>query len=332
MKNDCKKRCRAVLGLAGVLFAGMSLYAQTCLTASDMEPATQTSLLNAAQADFDLISRGDSAALQQNAIPGLANNFSAIQTAVKDNQGVLAGAKPVPRSPFLLQAEGDALLAHAEFLCGVFGRNGQTASSAVFEIPNVPPGSYGFVTQDVSTSGGPYTVSYVLEQQSGTWKLGGLYVKPAEVAGHDGNWFADHARDFKTKGDNHTAWLYYQEARELLVPVPFMSTLATDKLYDEAQAIKPSDLPPSELVAGSKSYKLTALFPLAVEKQLGLVVKYQVPDVSNTTATYQENMAVMKALLVKYPALRTAFDVLVARAVEPSGRDYGSMLPMKDIK
>ncbi len=43
-------------------------------------------------------------------------------------------------------------------------------------------------------------------------------------------------------------------------------------------------------------------------------------------------MAVMKALLAKHPALRTAFDVLVARAVEPSGRDYGSMLPMKDIK
>jgi len=30
--------------------------------------------------------------------------------------------------------------------------------------------------------------------------------------------------------------------------------------------------------------------------------------------------------------LRDAFDGVVTRAVEPSGRDYGSMLAMKDIK
>ena len=35
---------------------------------------------------------------------------------------------------------------------------------------------------------------------------------------------------------------------------------------------------------------------------------------------------------MKYPEFRDAFDGVVARAVEPSGRDYGSLLPMKDIK
>jgi hypothetical protein len=30
--------------------------------------------------------------------------------------------------------------------------------------------------------------------------------------------------------------------------------------------------------------------------------------------------------------LRDAFDGIVARAVEPSGRDYGSLLAMKSIK
>jgi hypothetical protein len=69
-----------------------------------------------------------------------------------------------------------------------------------------------------------------------------------------------------------------------------------------------------------------------VKQDLDLVVKYQSPDVSNTTQTFQDNTAVMTALLVKYPELRDAFDGIVARAVEPSGRDYGSLLPMKDIK
>jgi hypothetical protein len=40
----------------------------------------------------------------------------------------------------------------------------------------------------------------------------------------------------------------------------------------------------------------------------------------------------MKALLAKYPEFRDGFAGIVVRAVEPSGRDYGSMLPMKDIK
>lgn len=185
---------------------------------------------------------------------------------------------------------------------------------------------------DVSTAKGSYTVTYVLEQQGAAWKLAGLYMKASQIAGHDGNWFAEQARGFKAKGKNRDAWLYYLEARELLVPVSFMSSITTDKLYDEAQSVKPTDLPPSSLVDGGKTYQLTALFPVAVGDALDVVVKYQATDISNTAQTYQNNMAVMKALLAKYPELRDAFDGVIARAVEPSGRDYGSMLAMKDIK
>ena len=43
-------------------------------------------------------------------------------------------------------------------------------------------------------------------------------------------------------------------------------------------------------------------------------------------------MAVMKALVLKFPELRDAFDGIVARAVEPSGKDYGALMHMKDLK
>lgn len=317
-----------VLALASTL----AVQAQTCLTADDLDAATKTALLGTAESDFQSIARGDSATLRQNAIASLAANFSDVETAVKDNQSALSAAKPTVRSPFLLQAEGSAPLERAEFLCGVFGAHGQTADSRVFVIPNLPPGNYGFVTQDVTTGKGAYTVSYVLEQQGSVWKLGGLYIKPSDVAGHDGNWFATRARELKAKGNNHAAWFYFQEARELLVPVPFMSTSTTDKLYDEAQTGKPTDLPPSDLAAGGKTFKLTAMFPLVVENELDLVVKFESASVANTTATYQDNLAVMKGLLAKYPELRDNFGGIIARAVEPSGRDYGTMLHMKDIK
>ena len=80
------------------------------------------------------------------------------------------------------------------------------------------------------------------------------------------------------------------------------------------------------------TYKLTALFPELVGTDLDLIVRYEVADVSNTNQTYQSNVAVMKALLAKYPELRDAFSAIVARAVDPNGHDYGTMLAMKDIK
>ncbi len=281
---------------------------------------------------YDMAARGDAASLRQSAITSLATNFSGIESAVKDNQAHLAATQPAPRPPFLLRAEGTEPLARAEFLCGVFGAQGQTRDSAVFVIPNLPPGNYGIVTLDASSAQAAYTVSFVLQQQAGEWKLGGFYVRLTQVAGHDGNWFADRARGFKTKGQNHNAWFYYGEARELLVPVPFMATASTDKLYDEMQTVKPADLPPVDLTAGAKTYRLTDLFPVSVAQDFDLVVKYQSADVSDSGRTFQDNAAVMKALVAKYPELRDGFAGVVVRAVEPSGRDYGSMLPMKEIK
>ena len=321
-------QCSALLVLAFTLPA----CAQSCVTADEMDAAMSAALTNTAKSYFEMVARGDATTLRQNAIPSLVASFSGVEAAVKDNQSVLAATQAAPRPPYLLKAEGTAPLERAEFLCGVFGPNGQTAHSTVFIIPNLPPGNYAITILDVSTAKGPYTVSFVLQQEGVAWKLGGFYVKVAQAAAHDGNWFAEKARAFKAKGQTYNAWLYFMEARELFVPVPFMSTLATDKLYDEMQTVKPSALPPFDLVAGAKTFKLTALFPLGVGNEFDVVVKYESASVSNTQQTFQDNMAVIKALAAKYPEFRDAFDGVVARAVEPSGRDYGSLLPMKEIK
>ena len=54
-------------------------------------------------------------------------------------------------------------------------------------------------------------------------------------------------------------------------------------------------------------------------------MRYESPDVSDSGKTFQENTSVMKALIDKYPELPEGFEALVVRAVEPSGRDYGSL-------
>jgi len=308
--------------------------AQTCLTSGDMDDATRNAIQATAKRYFDMAARGDTATLQQSAIASLGSNFSGVESAVKDNQANFAGAQATPRPPFLLKTEGTAPLERAEFLCGVFGKSGQTENSSVFVIPNLPPGSYAVETLDVAAKNAS-TVTMVLQHQGMDWKLAGFDVRESQVAGHDAKWFADQARQYKAKGQTHNAWFYFIEARHLSVPVNFMNTMATDKLYDEAQNTKPSDVPvedPVDLTLGGKSYKITQMFPLTVGNDLDVVVKYQVPDVSNTAQTFQENIAVMKGLAAKYPELRNAFAGIVARAVAPSGQDYGTMLPMKEIK
>jgi len=309
--------------------------AQTCQSAADMETPVRTALEATSKRYFDMAARGDSAALRQNVIPSLAANFGGIEAAVKENQPAFSGAQTTVRPPFLLTAEGAQPLARAEFLCGVFGSNGQTRDSAVFIFPNLPPGKYAVAVVDAKATEAR-TLTMILQQLGADWKLAGFYVRSPQVNGHDAAWFAQRARELKAKGQNRNAWLYFREAIMLSTPADFMSTLSTDKLYEEAQPVRPADLPVDgnivDLTTSGGTYKLTAIFPQNVGGDLDLVVKYQAADISNTAQTFQTNNALIKALVAKFPEFRDAFAGVVARAVDPSGQDYGSMLPMKDIK
>jgi hypothetical protein len=306
------------------------------MSAADMEPSVRTALETAAKRFFDMSAHGDAAALKQNSIPSLAANFAAVESALKDNQAALNGAGASVRPPFLLNAEGSGPLAHAEFLCGVFGPSGQTSHSAVFVLNDLPPGKYAVTILDISGGKKPLTLTFVLQQSGADWKLAGYYARSQQAGGHDFAWFAQQARDFKAKSQNHNAWLYYREAIALASPVDFMSTQATDKLYDEVQSVQPADMPADgnvlDLNAGGKTYRWTAIFSLPVGDDLDVVVKYSAADISNTQKTFEENVLVIKALVAKFPELKTAFAGVVARAVAPSGEDYGSLLPMKEVK
>lgn len=309
---------------------------QSCQTSGELDPATRTAIITSAQKYFEMAARGDTASLRQNAIPSLASDFTGIESTVKDNQPNLAGAPGAVQTSFVLDASGSAATPNAEFYCGVFGRNGQTATSAAFYLNNLPPGKYAIVLMDAKSTKGRTMFSQVLEQTQGGWKLAGLYIKPAQISGHDSDWFLAQARQYKTKGQLHNAFFYYEEARSLISPLPFMSTLATDKLFDESQNLQPTDMPlggkTADLSAASTTYKLTAVFPQMVGNDLDLIVKYQSADVANTNLAYQSNVNVMKALVAKYPELRDAFVAVVARAVSATGQDYGTLLAIKDIK
>ena len=136
MRQQCNRRRsgRTYLGscFVSVVLLGSAALGQTCQGAADMEAASRTSIESASQRYVDMAVRGDSTILQQTAIPSVASNFAGIEAAIKENHANWAEAQPTPRPVWLLQAPGTEKIERAEFLCGVFGAHGQTASSAVF--------------------------------------------------------------------------------------------------------------------------------------------------------------------------------------------------------
>ena len=332
-QSSPRKWRAALCALATLLFAVSFATAEDCKMGSDLDAATKSALDNTAQKYYQMAASGDTASLQQSSIPAVASDFSGIQAAINEHKADF-GTSSAVRNTYELDAPGTAPIPRAEFFCGIFNSSDRVA----FAIPNLPPGRYGLVILEAQGGKQPMTVSMVLQQYaSGAWKLGGFYARASSLAGHDGSWYLNQARSFKAKGQNHDAWLYYLAAWDLNAPVPFMSTSTLDKISEEAQAAKPADLPtqeqPMKLTApDGKSYNISALFAVPVTDGLGLVMKYQVSDVSNAAQTYQDNMAVMKDLIAKYPELREAFSSIVARAVAPNGQDYGTLLAMKDVK
>lgn len=325
------------LALVALALGGVNAIAEQCSNANEMDAATRSAIENAATQFFGFLARNDSADLQQHAIASLAGNFAGVQAAVTENQPVVGGAQGSVRATYLLDTGGAGTLQNAEFLCGIWG----TPQFVSFDIPNLPAGRYGLVIMDAKGAKGPYYVSFVLQQDApnGPWKLAGFPPpSPAQVQGHDAPWYLEQARDFKSKGQVHNAWFYYQQAKTLADPVAFMTTTPIVKLQKEMESSKPNDIPiaggqPVPLpAANGKSYSLTQVFPVMVENGMDLVVKYAEPDISDTGKTFQDNMAVISALINKFPEFRQTFQGVVARATTPNGQDYGTLLAMKDIK
>jgi len=325
--------------LIALVLAVVPAIAQTCYSDGDLLPAAKMSIETAATRYMNMAAQGDVFNLKANSIPAVANSFSGIELAVLDNREFFSAAPATIRGTYMLDASNaQGSVERAEFFCGVFGSQGQTNQSAGFMIPNVPAGKYAVVIQDVTGPRGLHTLTQVLQDVGGNqWKLAGFYAKTGQINGHDADWFVTQARQFKSKGENRNAYFYFIQARDLAAPVPFMSTLKLDRMYDEAMQSAPKDIPqvaggPVNLQAAGKTFKVTSMFPVVVGTGLNLVVKYEAPDISNTTQSFQDNTALMKALLAQYPEYREGFEGMVARAVAPSGQDYGTLLAMKDIK
>jgi hypothetical protein len=323
--------CTAFLVL--LIAAGVSrAWAQTCDTGNDLNAATKSAIESAAQRYFSMSAQGDVAGLKANAIPAVAGNFGGIEQAVVDNKKYFAEGQPTVAGTYLLDATQLKAAQRADFYCGIYN----SPQRVGFSIPGLPVGRYAVVIQKVSGDKDPVTLTMILQEMGGGWKLAGYYPRLNAIGGHDGQWYLTQARQYKAKNQLHDAWFYYLTAWDLMAPVNFMSNLQLDKVAQEMETSRPADLPsaqaPMSLSANGKVFKVTELAPVPVGNDLNLRVRYDTADASNTSVAFQDNMAVIKAIVAKYPELREAFTAVIARAVDSGGHEYGSLLAMKDVK
>ena len=119
-RRSLRLSCAALALLA---FSTSSVVAESCATSSDMDEATRAALMAAGARYFNLIGKGDAAALRQSAIPSLASDFSEIETTIKDNQAALAGSKGAARP------QSDSVEPAAALFSGAKVRHGTALSS-----------------------------------------------------------------------------------------------------------------------------------------------------------------------------------------------------------
>jgi hypothetical protein len=324
--------CLVLISFVALLAVTPTASAQSCFNGPDLDPATRMAIEGAARQYLDLSVHGDVAGLKAHAIPAIAADFSSIEQAVVTNKEFLAAGQAKITGTYLLDAsQAKATLPRADFYCGIYNSPDRVG----FFIPNLPPGSYAIVTQKIDGKD-PVTLTLILQEIAGTWKLAGYYPRLDSIGGQEGQWYLTKAREFKAKGQLYNAWFYYLTAWDLIALVNFMSTPQLDKISDEMQLSRPNDLPssgaPMNLTAGSRVFKVAEITPVPVDGHLDLRVRYVTPEAADSALAFQDNLAVIKALLTKYPELRDAFYAIVARAVDDNGHDYGSVLPMKDIK
>ena len=320
------------LFLAALVVAfALPAWSQSCQTRDEIPDQVRSALDTAAQQTFDQATRGDLNAIRTSVAPSAQSYYDGIARGISDNKGALQGVKPQIRTSFLLDT-GSTPSQEGTFYCGVFGANGLAANGAEFQIPQLPAGKYGIVIQDLVGPKGPYSVSSIYQDVSG-WKLAGLYIRPESAQGHDGLWYLERARDYKSKGQVHNAWFYYVTSWDLLAPLQFMDTRLLSKITQESGNIQPKDIPmggkPVSFTANGKSYNITDMSVLHEGNSFDLSLKYQVPSTADFSATQADARNLATALVAQYPELKEAFNNIWAHAVDPNGGDVPGLINLK---
>jgi hypothetical protein len=284
----------------------------------------------------------DGDGIRAQTIAQFAQNFAPIQSIVSGTSAKLKGATPAVDQVYLLDASTikqnpDGSAANAQFFCTL----NKSAAEADFTIPGLPAGKYAFAIVEAQGVATPVRLSFLLQDVGGKWQMAGFYPRAMTAAGKDGLWYWTEARTLAKGKEPWSAWLYYQQAEQLLNPADMISSTHLDKLRNELTAATPTAA--SAGVSASTplvvkghdgaEYHFTGLSvddSLAKEK-IDVTARLKVDSIGDPVAARKRNVDAMAALIGAYPDLRKNFHGVWIFAEAPGQNPYATELAMNEI-
>jgi len=318
-------RCFELVVILLALLAPGRIFAVSCTTQAQMSEAERTALTQAAQTLGAAVQSGKSSAVQALTITKVRAQFDPIASTIEQTAPLLAGASLTIDALYDLNASDLKAAEDTVFFCNLAG----SQVHVEITIPQLPQGQYALALVHATGVRQPQQMAFLL-QKDGAWQLGGLFVKPLLIAGHDSLWYWTKARAFSQKGQKWNAYFYYKTAAYLATPADFLTSANLDKLNQEAAASMPEGLPGAQPM----TLKTWAISDLHTDGSLGgldLVIRYAAADVGDPVATRARNLEVMKAILEAHPELRDGFHGLWVFAESASQRPFGNELAMSEI-
>ena len=306
------------IAVALLAAAGLPSCAQTCTTQAMLQPALRDTLAGAAQTLGSAVKAGDTAALKAATTTDLASNFTSTEYLVRTISAKLTDDTLSVTQIYELDATarkaGDT--SEAEFSCPLKGSTSETD----FSVAALPPGRYAFAMVEAAGGAHPWLLSFLL-QDAGGWKMAGFYPHPRSSAGHEGLWYWTAAREHVKAKQPWLAWLYFNQADELLRPASFVTSTQLDRLRTEQRVAAPSELadgPSSRTPLVVKTADGAELHFTSIgsdsatdDKSLHLVLHYAVDANADAATLRTRSEAAIKSLITAHPELRQGYSAVL---------------------
>lgn len=307
-------------------------YAVSCTTQAQMNATDRNALAGAARSMMNQVQIGDVNALKAVTLPAVAADFNGIASSVQNLAPMVQRATVTVDALYDLDASTGEASGNAQFFCG--------SPVVVLNFSNLPPGHYALVLLHATGVEKPQQVSLILAQgPDKRWLLAGFFAKPMIEAGHDGLWYWVSARKYAQSNRKWAAWFYYRLAAGLLQPLDNLSSPNLQKLQQETEQVKPSNLPadhPFTLSAVGGAFQITAVDTTTQFGALDLDVHYtptptQAAQLRNPPEARKQVVDVMSTLLVQHPELHNAFHGMWVHADQGDVSLFALELPMEQI-
>lgn len=322
--------------LAGAL-AISAAHAAPCTLQAQMKPQLRQQYMQVAKNLAGEVQSGDIADLRNDTLASVAANFNGIARSAQALKPLIQQATLTVNGLMAFEMEaGEGQGGGAQFFCSPPGSD----MTVVLSFPSLPPGHYVLVLLHATGVKEPQQISLILAQNGqGQWKLAGFFAKPLMLNGQDGVWYWRHARNYAQQHDDWAAWFYYQIARDLVEPVNFLSSPNLDKLHNEAEKVRPANLPgqqPMVFTANGQPFQITRVNTSTELGGLDLVIHYtpnssEAADLQNPAQARQQVVTLMTGMLGAHPGLRSAFHGLWVRAESNGATLFALELPMGQI-